>query len=120
MQRIGFTLLPGFQVMSFAALSVFEFANKEMGEPVYDVHLLSETGGLIRSSIGISVATEPFDDTNFDTLMVGGSAMAGSLTPGVIKFLRQALQRSRRIRPSAPLRPRASPSQTLLFPPVCN
>jgi transcriptional regulator GlxA family with amidase domain len=68
MQRIGFVLSPGFQVMSFAALSVFEYANKEMGEPVYDVRLLSETGGLMRSSIGVSVATEPFDDTTFDTL----------------------------------------------------
>jgi len=36
-QRIGFVVLPGFQVMSLAALSVFEFANKEMDEPVYDV-----------------------------------------------------------------------------------
>ena len=34
MQRIGFIVLPGFQVMSFAALSVFEYANEEMGEPV--------------------------------------------------------------------------------------
>ena len=97
MQRIGFIVLPGFQVMSFAAVSVFEFANKELGEPVYDVHLLSETGGSIRSSIGVSVATEPFDDTNFDTLIVGGSAVVGALTPGVIKFLRQALRRSRRV-----------------------
>jgi transcriptional regulator GlxA family with amidase domain len=97
MQRIGFTLLPGFQVMSFAVISVFEFANREIGEQVYDVHLLSETGGSIRSSSGISVATEPFDDRNFDTLMVGGSAVAQSLTPGAIRFLRQALQRSRRI-----------------------
>jgi transcriptional regulator GlxA family with amidase domain len=97
MQRIGFIALPGFQVMSLAALSVFEFANKEMGEPVYDVHLLSETGGSIRSSIGVSVATEPFDDTNFDTLIVGGSAVIGSLTPGVIEFLRQALGRCRRV-----------------------
>ena len=45
MRRIGFVLTPGFQVMSFAALSVFECANKEMGEPVYDVRVLSETGG---------------------------------------------------------------------------
>ena len=52
------------------------------------MHLLSETGGPIRSSIGFSIATEPFDDTIFDTLMVGGSAVTGSLTPGVIKFLR--------------------------------
>jgi transcriptional regulator GlxA family with amidase domain len=96
-QCIGFIVLPGFQVMSFAALSVFEFANKEMGEPVYDVRLLSETGGSIRSSIGVTVATEPFDDTNFDTLIVGGSTVIGSLTPGVIKFLRQAPGRCRRV-----------------------
>jgi transcriptional regulator GlxA family with amidase domain len=97
MQRIGFIALPGFQVMSLGALSVFEFANKEMGEPAYDVHLLSETGGSIRSSIGISVVTQPFDDTNFDTLIVGGSAVVESLTPGVTKFLRQALGRYRRV-----------------------
>jgi len=97
MQRVGFIVLPGFQLLSVSALSVFELANWEMGEPVYDVHLLSETGGSIRSSISISVATEPFDDRNFDTVMVGGSAVVGALTPGVIKFLRQALQRSRRI-----------------------
>jgi transcriptional regulator GlxA family with amidase domain len=97
MQRIGFIVLPGFQMMSVAVLSVFELTNWEIGEPVYDMHLLSETGGSIRSSIGISVATEPFDDTNFDTLLVGGSAVVGSLTPGVIKFLRQALGRSRRV-----------------------
>ncbi|HEY2757439.1 MAG TPA: GlxA family transcriptional regulator [Pseudolabrys sp.] len=97
MQGIDVVVLPGFQVMSLAALSVFEFANKEMGEPVYDVRLLSETGGFIRSSIGVSVATEPFDNTNFDTLIVGGSAVVGSLTPGVIKFLHQALARYRRV-----------------------
>jgi transcriptional regulator GlxA family with amidase domain len=97
MQRIGFIVLPGFQMLSVSALSVFELANLEMGEPVYDLHLLSETGGSIRSSIGIGVATEPFDDTKFDTVMVGGSAVAGALTSGVIEFLRQALQRSRRV-----------------------
>lgn len=97
MQRIGFMVLPGFQMMSVGVLAVFEIANWEIGEPVYDVHLLSETGGSIRSSIGIGVATEPFDDAHFDTLMVGGSAVAGSVTPGVIKFLRQALERCRRV-----------------------
>jgi transcriptional regulator GlxA family with amidase domain len=94
-QRIGFVLIPGFQVMSFAAIAVFEFANREMREPVYDVRLLSETGGPIRASIGVSVVAEPFDDTNFDTLIVGGSAE--SLTPGLIKFVRQALGRCRRV-----------------------
>jgi hypothetical protein len=44
MQRIGFVVSPGFQVLSFAASSAFAFANREMGEPVYEVYLLSETG----------------------------------------------------------------------------
>lgn len=83
--------------MSVGALCVFEFANKEAGESVYDVHLLSATGGPIRSSIGIEVVTEPFDDRNFDTLIVGGSAFIESLTPGVIKFIRQAMGRYRRV-----------------------
>lgn len=98
MQRIGFVALPGFQMMSVGALSVFEFANTNnaTGGPIYDVRLLSETGGAIRSSLGITVATEPFDDTAFDTLIVGGSAR-GSVTRGVIEFLRQAVGRYRRV-----------------------
>jgi transcriptional regulator GlxA family with amidase domain len=94
-QRIGFVVSPGFQVMSFAALSAFECANKEMGERVYDVRLLFETGGSIRSSIGISITTEPFDDTNFDTLIVGRGTEPS--TPGLIEFVRQALERCRRV-----------------------
>ena len=78
MQRIGFIVLPGFQMMSVASLSVFELANSQMGEPVYDLRLLSETGGSVRSSMGFSVATEPLSNANFDTLMVGGSAVAGA------------------------------------------
>ena len=97
MQRIGFIVLPGFQVLSVGVLCVFEFANREMSDAVYDVRLLSEAGGSVRSSIGAIVATEPFGDINFDTVIVGGSAVSGSLTPGVIKFLRQALKRSRRV-----------------------
>jgi transcriptional regulator GlxA family with amidase domain len=95
MQRIGFVVLPGFQVMSFAVASVFEFANKEIAEPIYDVRLLSETGGSVRSSIGISVATEPFDDTDFDTLIVGRGTEP--LTPGLIEFVRLAPRRCRRV-----------------------
>jgi transcriptional regulator GlxA family with amidase domain len=95
MRRIGFVLSPGFQVMSFAALSVFEFANKEMGEPVYDVRLLSEIGGLMRSSIGVSVVTEPFDATIFDTLFVCRGTEPS--TPGLIEFVRQAPGRHRRV-----------------------
>ena len=89
MQRIAFTVSPGFQTMSLAVISVFEFANMEIGRPVYDVHLLSETGGSIRTSMGMSITAEPFDDTNFDTLIVSGTTVIESSTPGLIKFVRQ-------------------------------
>jgi transcriptional regulator GlxA family with amidase domain len=97
MQRIGFIALPGFQVLSMGVMSVFEFANNEIAAPVYEIHVLSETGGSIRSSIGVGVVTESFGDRNFDTLIVGGTAVTGAVTPGVVKFLRRALQRSRRV-----------------------
>jgi transcriptional regulator GlxA family with amidase domain len=97
MQRIAFIVSAGFQTMSLAVISVFEFANMEIGRPIYDVHLLSETGGAIRTSMGMSITAEPFDDTNFDTLIVSGTTVIESSTPGLIKFVRQALGRYRRV-----------------------
>lgn len=95
MQRIGFVVSPGFRVMSFAVASVFEFANEEVSEPAYDVRMLSETGGFVRTSLGMSVATERFDDTNFDTLIIGRGTQPP--TPGLIEFVRQAPGRCRRV-----------------------
>jgi transcriptional regulator GlxA family with amidase domain len=95
MQRIGFLVFPGFQVMSCAVISAFELANREMGEPVYDVRLLSETGGTIRASFSMSVATDPFGRANFDTLIMGGGNEPP--TPGLVKFVRRAFGRCRRV-----------------------
>jgi transcriptional regulator GlxA family with amidase domain len=97
MQRIGFIVFPGFQVMSFAVMSVFEFANLEMGEPVYEVQLLSETGGSVRTSIGMSITAATFDDANLDTLIVGGGTAIEPSTPGLIEFLRKSQGRYRRV-----------------------
>src|ERR1700727_1474786 len=55
MQRIGFVVFDGFQSMSFAALSVFEYANFLKEKPLYEMHFLSEKGGLVRSSTGMVV-----------------------------------------------------------------
>jgi transcriptional regulator GlxA family with amidase domain len=94
-QRIGFVVSPGFRVMTFAVASVFEFANTMGDNPVYDVRLLSETGGSIRTSIGVSVATERLDGTNFDTLIFGRGTEPP--TPGLIEFVRQAPAHCRRV-----------------------
>jgi transcriptional regulator GlxA family with amidase domain len=101
MHRIAFVALPGFRMMSLASLSAFEFANSEAGEPVYELHVLSENGGLVPTSIGVGIMTEsldrPLDEAPFDTVIVGGSAVPGALTPGVIAFLQGAVQQSRRV-----------------------
>jgi transcriptional regulator GlxA family with amidase domain len=84
--------------MSFAAVSVFEVANSEVGERRYDVHFLSETGGPVLTSAGLMVGTEPFDDSLFDTLIIGGSTEHSfSPSEGMLAFLRKASEISRRV-----------------------
>jgi transcriptional regulator GlxA family with amidase domain len=96
--RIGVVTFPGFHVMSFAAVSVFEVANSEVGERRYDVHFLSETGGPVLTSAGLMVGTEPFDDSLFDTLIIGGSTEHSfSPSEGMLAFLRKASEISRRV-----------------------
>ncbi|MBW4796020.1 GlxA family transcriptional regulator [Pseudomonas tolaasii] len=96
MQRIGFITFPGFGVMSFAALSVFESANTAVGRAHYDVRLLSENGGAIRSSLGVVVHTEAFDQSAFDTVIIGGGNDR-EFTPALLAYLRLAASQTRRL-----------------------
>jgi transcriptional regulator GlxA family with amidase domain len=97
MQRVAFLLFPGFQVMSLAAASVFEFANLEMKEPIYETLYVSETGGKVMSSLGLAVETQAFDDPTFDTLIVSGAPQEAVPTAGERLFMQEALTRSRRL-----------------------
>src|SRR3984885_16156811 len=97
MQRIGFIVSTGFQVMDFAAISVFEFANLAVGVTLYDVRLMSESGGPVRSSVGVVVETQALDDAGFDTLIVFGGTDITPSAPGLLAFLRGAVPTSRRV-----------------------
>jgi transcriptional regulator GlxA family with amidase domain len=97
MQRIGFIVFPDFQVMSFAAVSVFEIANVTGGGALYDLHFLSENGGPVRTSIGLKMETEQFGDAPFDTLIAGGGLEPVESTPGVIDYVRAAPMVARRV-----------------------
>lgn len=97
MRRIGFVVFPGFQTMSLAAASAFEFANIVADETVYEVGHFSETGGPIASSFGMTVQTEAFDQPMFDTLLVGGGVGVPQSTPALLDFVRAAPQTSRRV-----------------------
>jgi len=97
-QRIGFVVPEGFQVIGLAAQAVFEFSNRVAGENVYDVRVLSETGGLVRSSAGVELQTERFSRRAFDTLIIIGNEDApGTTTPGLLNFIRRGIKQSRRV-----------------------
>jgi transcriptional regulator GlxA family with amidase domain len=97
MIRIGFVVSPGFELMNLMASSVFEFANYESAEPVYDVRIVSEFGGPVANSLGISIETQPFGRTPFDTLIVSGTPVPALVTEGVAAYLRRSAARVRRV-----------------------
>jgi transcriptional regulator GlxA family with amidase domain len=97
MQTIAVLLFPGFQMMSLAAISAFEFANLELGEQVYGIAYLSETGGPVPSSFGVTIETSRFDDPAFDTLLVSGAVGIKLPTPRESDFIRCAGAASRRV-----------------------
>ena len=88
---------PGFQLVSFAPLSVFEIANTVLGGPLYDVRILSEAGGRIPNTFGMEIDTARMGDTAFETLLVGAPPEVRPPTPGLVTALHAAIKNSRRI-----------------------
>ncbi|ATI80015.1 GlxA family transcriptional regulator [Sphingobium yanoikuyae] len=95
MRKVGFILHPGYSPMSLAVSTVFEIANLQAGKAVYDVQMLSEAGGPVRTSVGFEVMTTPFSGEALDLLVVGGSME--DATPEVVAFVRSAPKFARRI-----------------------
>jgi transcriptional regulator GlxA family with amidase domain len=97
MQKVGFVLFPGFQVLSLSVITVFEMANMTVGSPYYQVRVLSEDGGLVQSSAGFHIHTEAMGRKNFDTVIFGASNEIMPSTPGLLEFVRRAMRTSRRV-----------------------
>ncbi|WP_295476692.1 GlxA family transcriptional regulator [uncultured Pseudomonas sp.] len=99
MHRVGYLITEGFQVMSLATQSVFEFANLVAGEPVYRVQNFSVGGGTVRSSLGLCIDTQPLEAAGLaDTWMVVGTLTP--LTPAseeVLNSVRGFMQQARRV-----------------------
>jgi transcriptional regulator GlxA family with amidase domain len=90
-------VFPGFQILDRVAVSVFELANAAAPKPLYEIELVSELGGSVRSSSGVQVDTRAFGSPAFDTLMVAGSTVIEPVSPGLLAFLRDALPQTRRL-----------------------
>ncbi|MCK1388924.1 GlxA family transcriptional regulator [Bradyrhizobium sp. 21] len=99
MHRVGFIVPQGFQMMSLAALTAFEVVNLPPANQRYDIRLLSEHGGPVRSSAGMTLQTEAFGDPSFDTVIIG-SITEMDMPPsaaGMIAFVKEAAKASRRV-----------------------
>ena len=98
MLRIGYIVVPGFQVMVFSGLTVFELANRLTKEPYYEIRLISESGGPVESSLGYSVMTDSFAEGTFDTVIIGGVITgAYPASAALIEYLRGAVKNTRRV-----------------------
>jgi transcriptional regulator GlxA family with amidase domain len=97
MRELGIVVFPGFQLISLAAVPVFELANALRETPIYDVRLISEAGGAVCSSGGVSVQTEALGQPRYDTILVVGGASRLPVGPAMIDFLRSAAGASRRV-----------------------
>ncbi|PVX31349.1 AraC family transcriptional regulator [Sphingomonas pokkalii] len=95
MRKIGFLMHPGFSPMGFAVATAFEIANLQAGAPVYAVHMLSERGGPVRTSVGFPVMTEAPDAEDYDLLLIGGGMEESSAE--TIAFVRRVAERARRV-----------------------
>ncbi|WP_454826703.1 GlxA family transcriptional regulator [Paraburkholderia xenovorans] len=96
MRHVGVVVFPGFQILDMVAISVFELANLEAGQPEYEVEVISEHGGMVRSSAGVEIATRPFSDPAYDTVVVTGAMQIAPSSSGLLAFLNDALVASRR------------------------
>ncbi len=97
MKRVGVVVFPGFQILDLAAVSVFEMVNVVTGRNTYEVTILSEPGGPVVSSSGVSVLTHRFAEPGFDTVLVAGDISIAAPTEGMIRFVCRAAAASRRI-----------------------
>ncbi|EJO95750.1 AraC family transcriptional regulator [Ectopseudomonas mendocina DLHK] len=99
MHRIGYLLMDGFQVLSLATQTVFEYANLVVKEPFYSIENFSPAGGLVRSSMGLAVETRPLDAPRLaDTWMIIGvnDPLAAPTPEAALDFVRQAGSQARR------------------------
>jgi transcriptional regulator GlxA family with amidase domain len=99
MRRVGLIVPNDFQLLNLAPLAAFELVNLPSTPFQYEVHLLSEHGGPIRSSSGLAVETTAIGDPTFDTLIVGAITRFDELpasTASLIAFIQEAAKVSRR------------------------
>lgn len=100
MHRIGYLVTEGFQLLTLGTQTVFEYANRVSGADFYTLGLYSASGGLVPSSLGFAVATQPLSSAvATDSWVVAGinNPLLTAEDPAVTTFLKGEAAKARRI-----------------------
>ena len=97
MQCFGILVYPGFQLGGLVAATVAEMTNRELGAVAYEIKVVSETGGLVTSGVGVAVQTAAIGSEPYDTLIVGPSTGIPEPSARLVQIVREAPTRCRRI-----------------------
>ena len=81
MHRVGLVVAGDFQIMSCAAVAAFDVANIFAGKTFYKVRVISERGGVVRSSVGVAIETARLSGA-YDTLLVAGPTAIAPVQQG--------------------------------------
>ncbi len=100
-RQIGILVYPHFQLLDMSGpADAFQMANHASGRELYELNLVSQAGGLIKSAVGIEVATQAFVPRRYDTfLVVGGSVPSASFEhpAELVNLVRLSAKSSRRV-----------------------
>ncbi|WMJ69682.1 GlxA family transcriptional regulator [Stenotrophomonas sp. 24(2023)] len=99
MHRIGYLLADGFQMMGLANQTVYELANRALGQPFYTVQCHSLQGGLLSPTFGPAIQTRALSArSRADTWMVPGviDPLGQPADPQLVQRLRQLAPHARR------------------------
>jgi transcriptional regulator GlxA family with amidase domain len=99
-RKVGFLVFPEFQILDLTGpLAAFEMPGRSVRPNPYQLQVLSESGGLVKSSSGLAVATEKIGFCRFDTLVaVGGlGTREARRSPPLIRFVQRAAKSCRRV-----------------------
>jgi transcriptional regulator GlxA family with amidase domain len=93
---VGFLVYPDFQLLDLSGpLAAFQIAGRLSPDKAYGLPVVSRHGGLVASSSGLAVMTQPVGDAAFDTFIVAGGSLHE--TEELATIVRSCARRARRI-----------------------
>lgn len=98
MSHIGFFICSNHRLLDLAGpLGAFEEANIFVDRDPYRLTVISEEGGAVVGSAGVSIATRSFRDMDFDTVIFIGGDIQAFQNPDVIAAAKDLAARTARV-----------------------